>query len=125
MPLVEHELPTLPEHPSSPPVFSGVRVTRSLVLCVCFVDRCLSFCPFFFWPLSCLFFFELRLLITSLWYLLTLLVSLSIVVLSKILCCVVVFNYYCYNIRIVFLLENLIGNVSSEKRDYSIKDVIK
>jgi hypothetical protein len=26
-------------------VFSGVRVTRSLVLCVCFVDRCLSFCP--------------------------------------------------------------------------------
>ena len=31
---------------SSPLVFSGVRVTRSLVLCVCFVDRCLSFCPF-------------------------------------------------------------------------------
>jgi hypothetical protein len=28
------------------PVFSGVRVTRSLVLCVCFVDRYLSFCPF-------------------------------------------------------------------------------
>ena len=28
------------------PVFSGVRVTRSLVLCVCFVDRCLSFVPF-------------------------------------------------------------------------------
>ena len=26
-----------------PPVFSGVRVTRSLVLCVWFVDRCLSF----------------------------------------------------------------------------------
>ena len=25
------------------PFFSGVRVTRSLVLCVCFVDRCLSF----------------------------------------------------------------------------------
>jgi hypothetical protein len=23
--------------------FSGVRVTRSLVLCVCFVDHCLSF----------------------------------------------------------------------------------
>jgi hypothetical protein len=31
---------------SSPPVFSGVRVTRSLVLYVCFVDNCLSFCPF-------------------------------------------------------------------------------
>jgi hypothetical protein len=27
--------------------FSGVRVTRSLVLYVCFVDRCLSFCTFF------------------------------------------------------------------------------
>jgi hypothetical protein len=26
----------------------GVRVTRSLVLCLCFVDRCLSFCPFSF-----------------------------------------------------------------------------
>jgi hypothetical protein len=31
---------------SSPPVFSGVRVTRSLVLYVCFVDRCLFFCTF-------------------------------------------------------------------------------
>jgi hypothetical protein len=28
--------------------FSGVRVTRSLVLCVCLVDRCLSFCLFSF-----------------------------------------------------------------------------
>ena len=44
--LVEQELPTLPEHLSSPPVFSGARVTRSLVLYVCFVDRCLSFCTF-------------------------------------------------------------------------------
>ena len=26
--------------------FSGVRVTRSLVVCVCFVDSCLSFCTF-------------------------------------------------------------------------------
>jgi len=47
VPVVEQELPTLPEHLSSPLVFSGVRVTRSLVLCVCFVDRCLSFCTFF------------------------------------------------------------------------------
>ena len=46
--LVEQELLTLPEHLSSPPVFSGVRVTRSLVLNVCFVDRCLSFCTFSF-----------------------------------------------------------------------------
>jgi len=46
--LVEQELLTLPEHPSSPPVFTGVRVTRSLALYVCFVDRCLSFCTFSF-----------------------------------------------------------------------------
>ena len=45
---MEQELLTLPEHPSSPSVFSGVRVTRSLVLYVCFVDRCLSFCTFSF-----------------------------------------------------------------------------
>ena len=47
--------------------FSGVHVTRSTVCHVCFVDRCLSFCLFFFlaivlfvllsfWPLCCLFF---------------------------------------------------------------------
>jgi hypothetical protein len=45
---VEQELPTLPEHLSSPPVFSGIHVTRSLVLYVCFVDRCLFFCTFSF-----------------------------------------------------------------------------
>jgi hypothetical protein len=33
---------------SSSPVFSGVRVTRSLVLYVCFVDHCLSFSTFSF-----------------------------------------------------------------------------
>jgi hypothetical protein len=43
---VEQELPTLPEHLSSPPVFSEVHVARSLVFCVCFVDRCLSLFPF-------------------------------------------------------------------------------
>ena len=48
VPLVEQELITLPDHLSSPPVFSGVRVTRSLALCVCFVDRCLSFSTFSF-----------------------------------------------------------------------------
>jgi hypothetical protein len=36
----------LPENLSSPPVFSGVCVTLSLDLYVCFVDRCLSFCTF-------------------------------------------------------------------------------
>jgi hypothetical protein len=56
----EQELLTILQPLSSPPVFSGVRVTRSLVLCVCFVDRCLSF---FFSSLRCLFFFDLRILI--------------------------------------------------------------
>ena len=64
MSLVEQKLLTLPEHLSSYPpfsgvrvsficmfcrslfVFSGVRVTRSLVLYVCFVDRCLSLVGF-------------------------------------------------------------------------------
>ena len=32
----------------APTVFSGVRVTRSLALCVCFVERCLSCCTFSF-----------------------------------------------------------------------------
>ena len=48
VPLVKQELPTLPDHLSSSPVFSGVRVTRSLVLYICFPDRCLSFCAFSF-----------------------------------------------------------------------------
>jgi hypothetical protein len=42
--LVEQELLTLPEHLGTPPFFVGF----VLVLWVCFVDRCLSFCPFSF-----------------------------------------------------------------------------
>jgi hypothetical protein len=45
---------------SHPPHFNGVRATRSLVLYVCFVDRRL-YC----WLLYCLFFFDIRILITS------------------------------------------------------------
>ena len=41
-------------------------VTRSWVLCVCSVDRCLSFCPFFLWPFYCMFFFDIRILISPL-----------------------------------------------------------
>jgi hypothetical protein len=36
---------------SSPPVFSEVRVPRSLVLCVCFVYRYFVLLAFVFWPL--------------------------------------------------------------------------
>jgi hypothetical protein len=45
---VEQELATSPEHLSSLPVFSVVRVTRSLVFCVvfCNVDHYFSFCSF-------------------------------------------------------------------------------
>ena len=66
VPLVEQELLTLSEHMSSLPVFSGVRITRSLVLYVCFVDHCLSFLYIFFWPLCCMFFFDIRILIAPL-----------------------------------------------------------
>jgi hypothetical protein len=57
--------------PEFTPLFSGVRVTRSLAVCVCFVDRCLSL---FFW---------------SLWILITPLVS------SNSSCC----SFYCYRER--------------------------
>jgi hypothetical protein len=73
VPLVEQKLLTRPEHLSSPPVFSGVRVSRSVVLCVCFVDRCLSFCTFTFCHsvvCSSIYGFWL-----PLWYLQTLLIS--------------------------------------------------
>ena len=46
VPLVEQELLTFSEHLSSPPVFGRSRVTRSLGLCVCFVDRCFPFVVF-------------------------------------------------------------------------------
>jgi predicted nucleic acid-binding Zn ribbon protein len=62
VPLVEQELLTRQE----PPHFSGVRVAQSLGLRVYVVDRCLSFCSFVFWSLCCLFFFDIRILITSL-----------------------------------------------------------
>jgi len=69
--IVEQELLTLPEHMSSPAVFSGVRVTRSLTLYVCFVDRCLSFCTFSFGHyVVC---FSIYGFLLPLWYLQTLL----------------------------------------------------
>ena len=48
------------------PVGSWYIYKRSLASCVCFVDRCLSFCTFSFCPLCCLFFFNIRILITPL-----------------------------------------------------------
>ena len=62
--LVEQEQLNLPEHLS--PVLSGVRGTRSLVSCVMFCRSLFVFVFFFFWPLCCLSFFNLRVLITPL-----------------------------------------------------------
>ena len=79
---MEQELPTLLEDMNSPPAWSEVRVARSLVFCVMFcwslftlltivLSVLLRFTasdyPFgILWPLYCLFFYDLRLLITSL-----------------------------------------------------------
>jgi hypothetical protein len=69
------KLLTFPDHLSSSPLLSGVCVIRSLVLYVCFVDRCLSFCSFSFGHCvvcsSSIYWFWL-----PLWYLQTLLVLL-------------------------------------------------
>ena len=73
--LVEQELLTHSEHLSSPPVFSRVRVTWSLVLYVCFVDRCLSFCTFSFGHSSSIYWFWL-----PLWYLQTLLTTFCFII---------------------------------------------
>ena len=61
-------------HLRSPPVFCGVRVTRSLVFCVMFCRSLFVLLYFFFFPLCCLSFdLDLRILIKPLWYLQTLL----------------------------------------------------
>ena len=74
--LVEQELLTIPEHMSSPPVFSGIRSRYSIFSFTCKFCRSLFvLLSYFFWPLCCLFFFDIRILITSLWYLQTLLVQ--------------------------------------------------
>ena len=48
------------------PVFSGVRVTWSQVLCVMFCRTFFVLLYFFFWPLCCLSFLDLRILILPL-----------------------------------------------------------
>ena len=73
---MKQELVTLSEHLSAPQVFIGVPVTQSLILYVCCADRCLSFCPSsfghcvvcssVFWPLCCLFFCLLAIVLSVL-----------------------------------------------------------
>jgi hypothetical protein len=66
--LVAKELPTLPKHLFSPLV--GLVLLDLSFMCM----FCRSFLSFYllFWTLCCLSFFDLRILITSLWYLQTL-----------------------------------------------------
>jgi hypothetical protein len=52
--------------PEFTPVFSGVRVARSLLFCIMFCRSLFIRLYFFFWPFCCLSFFDLRLLVTSL-----------------------------------------------------------
>jgi hypothetical protein len=62
MPLVERALLTLQEHSNSPLVLIGIRVTQSLIVCICFVYRSLCFCTFYFghcvysqpWMMNCI-----------------------------------------------------------------------
>ena len=63
--LVEHELLTIPEHPSSSPIINWNRDTRSLVLCVMFCRTLFALLSFFF-RLSCCLSFDLRILISPL-----------------------------------------------------------
>jgi hypothetical protein len=105
--LVEQELLTLPEHMSSPPVFSGFRVTRSLVLYVCFVDRYWSFCTFSFghYFVCSSSINGLRL---PLWYLQTLLVKFIFIILNIIFVCYhdnQKLNTSLYNIEINWLMK--------------------
>ena len=64
--LVEQELLTLPEHLSSPPGFSWGSC-YSIFSFICMFCRSLFVrLYFFFWPLCCLFFFDIRILIAPL-----------------------------------------------------------
>ena len=64
--LVEQELLTLPGHLSLPPVLSGGSC-YSIFSCMCICCRSLFVLLYlFFWPLCCLFLFNIRILITPL-----------------------------------------------------------
>ena len=60
------ELLTLPEHLCSPPLFSWVRVARSIVLCLVFCRSFFLLLTIFYCPLHCLSSFDLPLLTTPL-----------------------------------------------------------
>ena len=109
VPLVEQELLTLPEYLSSPPVFCWVRVTRSLVLCVCFVHRLCSFVLLLAIVLS-----VLLLLAIVLSVLLLLVIVLSVLLLLAIVLSVLLRftdSDYPFGIFKLFLKRNLLNQV--------------
>ena len=63
---VEQELFILSDQMSSPPVFSCIRVACSLVFCLVFCRSTFFLLSFFFWPLYCLSYFDIRFLVTPL-----------------------------------------------------------
>ena len=95
--------------------FIGVRVTRSLVLCVCLVDRCLSFSPFCFGHCvvcsSSIYRFWL-----PLWYLQTLLTFVVGILLYS--------SYVdlCLSYNILTLLLNIYDKKASKYQLYSVYD---
>jgi hypothetical protein len=66
VPLVEQELLTLPEHLSSSSVFSGGSCYSIFSFMCMFCRSLFVLLYFFFWPLCCLFFSDIRILITFL-----------------------------------------------------------
>jgi hypothetical protein len=63
VPLMEQERLTLPEHMSSPPVLVGFVLPDIFSLMCMFCRSLFVLLYFFFWPLCCLFFSDIRILI--------------------------------------------------------------
>ena len=89
---VEQQLLTLLEHLSPPSGFSGVHVARSLVFYVMFCRWLFVRLALFLWPLCCLSFFDLHLLITSL-------------VSSNFLTCIL----YCFSCKCEFMAHDSVS----------------
>jgi hypothetical protein len=87
--LVEQELPTHLEHLISPQILSGVRVTRSIIFCVVFVEHWLSVCPVSFGHCIVCGFFSVYGFWLFVWYLQTFLNGQS----SKLKTCIFYFVY--------------------------------
>ena len=65
VPLVEQELPTFPEHLSSPRLLVGSCYSIFSFMCLFCRQKSVPL-YFFFWPLCCLFFFDVQILTTHL-----------------------------------------------------------